>query len=109
MNPEEKKKKVTSTVESYLMAEVARRRAAQKSQAAKPKLTELTKPTKLEFLAEHTVVAGDSLSAIASRFYESGAKDKWMLIYEANKELIGDNPSLIQVGQVLRVPRLSED
>ena len=58
-------------------------------------------------VAEHTVVAGDSLSAIANQYYGSGAKDKWMAIYEANKELIGDNPSLIRVGQVLKIPKLS--
>ena len=109
MDPEEKRKKVAPKGERDVMAEVARRRAAQKAQAAKPKPTEAAKPSKPKFLAEHKVAAGDSLSAIASRFYESGAKDKWMLIYEANKELIGDNPSLIQVGQVLKIPKLPGD
>jgi nucleoid-associated protein YgaU len=60
-----------------------------------------------ETQAEHTVVSGDSLSAIASQYYGSGAKEKWMAIYEANKEIIGDNPSLIRVGQVLKIPKLS--
>jgi nucleoid-associated protein YgaU len=46
------------------------------------------------------------LSAIAQRYYKSGAREKWMLIYEANKEVIGDNPSLIKVGQVLKIPKL---
>jgi nucleoid-associated protein YgaU len=29
-----------------------------------------------------------------------------MAIYEANKEIIGDNPSLIRAGQVLQIPSL---
>lgn len=56
---------------------------------------------------KHTVVAGDSLSKIAQKYYGSAEREKWMAIYEANKELIGDNPSLIQPGQVLEIPKLS--
>ncbi len=54
--------------------------------------------------AEHTVVSGDSLSALAAKYYGSGSRDNWMAIYEANKEAIGDNPSAIRVGQVLQIP-----
>ena len=50
----------------------------------------------------YTVQEGDTLSAIAKKFYDDGAK--YMLIYEANKELIGDDPSLIKVGQELKIP-----
>ena len=59
-------------------------------------------------LAEHTVASGDSLSAIALKYYKSGARDKWMAIYEANKDTIGDNPSLVRVGQVLKIPKLDD-
>lgn len=62
-----------------------------------------------EFIAQHTVVSGDSLGKIALQHYGSGSKDKWMLIYEANKEAIGDDPSLIRVGQVLQIPKLPTD
>ena len=64
------------------------------------------KPKDPKIKAEHTVAPGDSLSVIAQRYYKSGAREKWMLIYEANKEVIGDNPSLIRVGQVLKIPKL---
>lgn len=57
-----------------------------------------------EFLAEHKVVSGDSLSKIAQHYYGSGAR--WQLIYEANREVIGANPNLIRVGQVLKIPHL---
>ena len=52
----------------------------------------------------YTVVSGDSLSKIAKNQYGDAAK--WDQIYEANKALIGTNPDLIQVGQVLTIPSL---
>lgn len=57
-------------------------------------------------IAEHKVVSGDTLSGLAQKYYGSQARDYWMGIYEANKETIGDNPSLIRVGQVLQIPKL---
>jgi nucleoid-associated protein YgaU len=50
----------------------------------------------------YTVQAGDTLSAIALNFY--GDASQYMVIYEANKDLIGDNPDLIKVGQILIIP-----
>lgn len=50
----------------------------------------------------HTVVPGDSLSAIARAAY--GNTSSFQLIYSANAEVIGPNPELIEVGQVLRIP-----
>jgi len=58
--------------------------------------------------AEHTVVSGDTLSGLAAKYYGSGSRENWMAIYEANKEEIGDNPSLIRVGQVLQIPELKD-
>ena len=52
----------------------------------------------------YTVVSGDSLSKIAQHHYGDAAN--WHQIYEANKALIGTNPDLIQVGQVLTIPSL---
>jgi nucleoid-associated protein YgaU len=51
----------------------------------------------------YTVVAGDSLSKIAKRFYGDG--NDWRRIYEANREVIGANPDLIRPGQKLRIPK----
>lgn len=59
-----------------------------------------------KFLAEHKVAGGETLGAIALQYYQSSAKEKWMAIYEANKEVIGDNPGMIKVGQVLKIPDL---
>lgn len=58
-------------------------------------------------MAEHKVAGGETLSGIALKYYQSAAKEKWMAIYEANKEMIGDNPGMIKVGQVLKIPELS--
>ncbi|MDQ2795290.1 MAG: LysM peptidoglycan-binding domain-containing protein [Bacteroidota bacterium] len=52
----------------------------------------------------YTVVSGDSLSKIAKNHYGDAAK--WHQIYDANKALIGSNPDLIEVGQVLTLPSL---
>ena len=55
---------------------------------------------------EHTVSAGETLGALALKYYGSAVKDKWMKIYEANKAVIGDNPNVIKPGQVLKIPEL---
>lgn len=49
----------------------------------------------------YTVQSGDSLWAIAERFYGNGAE--WSKIHEANREQV-PNPDLIQPGQVLTIP-----
>ncbi|MBE2199661.1 MAG: LysM peptidoglycan-binding domain-containing protein [Anaerolinea sp.] len=60
-----------------------------------------------KFIAEHKVAAGETLGAIAMQYYQSATKEEWMAIYEANKEAIGDNPGMIKVGQVLKIPELA--
>jgi uncharacterized protein YidB (DUF937 family) len=49
----------------------------------------------------YTVVAGDSLSKIAKRYY--GDANAWRRIFEANRSLVKD-PDKIHPGQVLRIP-----
>lgn len=50
----------------------------------------------------YTVVKGDTLWAIAKRYYGNGSK--YTVIYSANKSVIGGNPNLIYPGQVLTIP-----
>jgi vanadium chloroperoxidase len=50
---------------------------------------------------QYTVVAGDTLSAIAEQFY--GDPSLWPRIFEANRHRIS-NPNQISVGWVLRIP-----
>ncbi len=51
---------------------------------------------------KYTVKEGDTLSSIAKEFYGNAADYK--IIYEANKDLIGDDPDQIQVGMELMIP-----
>ena len=52
---------------------------------------------------KHVVVSGDTLSGIAEKYY--GDAGKYFKIHEANKDLIGDNPDLIQPGMELVIPK----
>ena len=56
----------------------------------------LTVPAKI-----HEVVAGDTLSKIAKKFY--GDANKYMKIFDANKDQLKD-PDKIKVGQKLKIP-----
>jgi len=94
--------------------EAAKRQAAADKARAEAKARLDAKAAELEAarakaeatLTEHTVVAGETLSHISLKYYSSAAKDKYMVIYEANKDVIGDNPNVIRPGQVLRIPKL---
>ena len=84
-------------------------RAAKEAQQAESPAAEAeveTPAAAAPFMAEHTVVSGDTLSGIALKYYGSADRDKWMAIYEANKEIIGSNPGMIRVGQVFQIPQL---
>ncbi len=50
----------------------------------------------------YTVRSGDTLRIIAERFY--GRRDASTRIYRANAAKIGENPNLIEVGQLLTIP-----
>ncbi len=49
----------------------------------------------------YEVVAGDTLGAIAQKYY--GKAGAYMKIFEANRDIL-DNPDLIKVGQKLKIP-----
>ena len=49
----------------------------------------------------HTVKKGDTLWALAAKYYGSGAQ--YIKIYNANTDKVS-NPNLIYVGQVLTIP-----
>lgn len=53
----------------------------------------------------YTVKSGDSLWAIAKKYYGNGSK--YTDIYNANKSIIGGNPNSIKPGQVLTLPSSS--
>ncbi|HEV8722682.1 MAG TPA: ABC transporter substrate-binding protein [Candidatus Binatia bacterium] len=56
---------------------------------------------KADVAQEYTIQAGDTLSKLSERFYQSQVK--WTIIYEANRETI-KNPHYIYIGQQIRIP-----
>lgn len=48
----------------------------------------------------HTVANGENLSVIARQY----GVPSWTLLWEANRDIIGNNPDLIREGQRLRIP-----
>lgn len=66
-----------------------------------PKPAEAPRPVPSDVERTYTVVAGDTLSKIATREYGDAAK--WKRIYEANKDTI-KNPDLIYPGQTFKIP-----
>jgi len=66
--------------------------------AAKPKI-----------IAEHKVAPGQTLSDLSLKYYGSAVRKYWELIYDANEDVIGDNPNIIRVDDVLVIPELPED
>jgi nucleoid-associated protein YgaU len=59
-----------------------------------------------EYLAQHTIAADETLSHIALKYYGHATRDYWMVIYEANKSTIGDNPGIVRPGMELNIPEL---
>ncbi|MBW4506257.1 MAG: LysM peptidoglycan-binding domain-containing protein [Scytonematopsis contorta HA4267-MV1] len=57
---------------------------------------------------QYTVQAGDSLSNIAERFYGDGSEASWRKIYEANRNVIGSEPTQLSVGMILIIPGLNQ-
>ncbi len=62
----------------------------------------MAEPTK--FITTHTVQPGETLSHLTLKYYGSTAREKWMVIYEANKGMIGHDPGKILPGWELKIP-----
>ncbi|HEX6449578.1 MAG TPA: LysM peptidoglycan-binding domain-containing protein [Trebonia sp.] len=70
--------------------------------AATARLTSVTRPVANTAAAvSYTVNSGDTLSAIAQRYYSNPSF--WTVLFAANQGEIA-NPNVIQVGQVLTIP-----
>ena len=55
--------------------------------------------------SNYTVQQGDTLFSLAQQAY--GDSTKWQVIYNANKQVIGDDPNRLVPGEVLSIPALS--
>lgn len=85
-------------------AEREREAAAEREAQAQAEAEAVGASPYREFIAEHTVQPGDNLSFISQRYY--GTQANFRIIYEANRDVIGDNMNLIKPGQKLRIPKL---
>ena len=66
------------------------------------KFDNVAAPAAVEEIEYYEIVSGDTLSAIAKKFYGNGSK--YPRIFEANREVIKD-PNKIYVGQKIRIPK----
>ncbi len=71
--------------------------SAPKPEPAKPK------PAEGKDAETHTVVPGDTLYGITKAHTGDASHDNWKPLYEANRDVVGDNPHLIYPGQVLKL------
>ncbi len=62
--------------------------------------------TYTDFIKTETLTEGSRLAWLSKKYY--GAKDFWVYIYEANKDILPD-PNAIPVGTQIRIPRLPKD
>jgi nucleoid-associated protein YgaU len=91
---------------AYQAVEEAKKKLAE----AEAKLNALApQPAAVEFIAEHTLASDETLSHLALKYYGHATPSYWKVIYEANKELIGDNPNRVHSGMVIKVPKLPAD
>lgn len=86
--------------------EVARAEAAEKMKEWQAQQAEAAKP---KIIAEHKLTETETLSHLSLKYYGSAIRDYWMVIYEENKEEIGDNPAHVRVGMTIRIPELPEE
>ena len=80
--------------------------AAKKAEEWREKQAEAAKP---KIIAEHKLTETETLSHLSLKYYGSAIRDYWMVIYEENKEEIGDNPAHVRVGMTIRIPELPEE
>lgn len=66
------------------------------------KYENVTAPEPTEKVEYYEIVSGDTLSAIAKKFY--GKSSAYPRIFDANREVIQD-PNKIYVGQKIRIPK----
>jgi len=58
---------------------------------------------------KHVWVSGDTYASLAQKYYGSFTEPYWRLIYDHNKDIIGDNPNKIRLGMEIEIPPLPEE
>ncbi|MEM6333472.1 MAG: LysM peptidoglycan-binding domain-containing protein, partial [Planctomycetota bacterium] len=52
----------------------------------------------------HTIQSGENLSSISQRYY--GQAGRWRALFNANRDVLGNNPNAIRAGMVIVIPPL---
>jgi nucleoid-associated protein YgaU len=56
----------------------------------------------------HVVQPGENLSMIARKYYGKEHEVHWITLHNFNREVIGENPDILQVGMKLIIPDIAE-
>ena len=91
------------------LAEESRKRAEAMMADAAAVAKAAAEAAKPKVIAEYEVKSGDTLSALALKYYKHATPPYYTLIYEFNKAVIGDNMNVIRPGMKLQIPELPEE
>lgn len=91
-----------------MLEEQVRKLQAMEEQRAQAEQQKQAQIQAASIARKHKVAAGETLSGLALKYYGSAAQDKWMIIYEANKAVIGNNPNVIRAGAELIIPEIKK-
>ncbi len=92
--------------EKRAKAEEAERAAALRDKIIQSKEAEPPKP---KVKTMHTLTSEETLSHLSLKYYGHATEPYWRVIYEANKEVIGDNPNRVAPGMELKIPELPDN
>ena len=101
---EDQKKEEMKKEASQASREKMREQTNAEIRARHEERMEAAKAKREAAITKHVVASGETLSGIAKKYYDDAGK--YLKIYEANKDVIGDDPSLIQPGMELVIPDL---
>ena len=102
--------KMTSGRPASKKAEVAQKMAEAKAKAQDLDNRDvLSTGARKGITSIHIVVAGDTLSSIALKYYGKATPPYYQLIYQHNLEVIGSNINIIVPGQKLVIPDLPDE
>lgn len=62
-----------------------------------------------EFITTHELTSEETLSHLALKYYNHATPPYWQLIYEANKDVVGDNPNAVHAGMMIKIPVLPDE
>jgi nucleoid-associated protein YgaU len=90
--------------------EAARLKAKEERDAAIARAREAADKMKAaKIIAEHVVKPDETLSHIALKYYGHATPPYWQYVYDTNKEAIGPNMKLMQIGTKLVIMELPDE